>query len=113
MDTIWRDGLDLGAESGWRAACARLGLDAAAAALVDAPETKERLRANTEEAIAAGLFGVPTLRVGDELFWGLDALPMALAFLDNPALFQSGELQRVGTLDASSSRVPLPSGTPR
>src|SRR4029077_4695772 len=114
MDCIWREGLDLGTEVGWRAACAKLGLDAAgAAALVDAPETKERLRASTEEAIAAGLFGVPTLRVGDELFWGLDALPMALAYLDNPALFQSGELQRVGTLDASSSRAPLQPAAPR
>jgi 2-hydroxychromene-2-carboxylate isomerase len=108
MDAIWREGLDLGTEAGWNAACTMLGLDmASAATLVDAPETKTKLRANTEEAIAAGLFGVPTLRIGDELFWGLDALPMALAYRDNPALFQSGELERVGTLDASSSRVPL------
>jgi 2-hydroxychromene-2-carboxylate isomerase len=114
MDCIWQEGLDLGTEVGWSAACTKLGLDAAAAAaLVDAPETKTRLRANTEGAIAAGLFGVPTLRIGDELFWGLDALPMALAYLDNPTLFQSGELQRVGTMDASSSRAPLQPAAPR
>src|SRR6478672_9021325 len=36
MDCIWREGLDLGTEVGWSAACTKLGLDAAAAAaLVD------------------------------------------------------------------------------
>ena len=108
MDCIWREGLDLGTEAGWGATCTKLGLDAAAAAaLIDAPEAKSRLRASTEEAIAAGLFGVPTLRIDDELFWGLDALPMAQAYLDDRTLFQSGELRRVGTIEASSSRVPL------
>ena len=30
--------------------------------------------ANTEAAIAAGVFGVPTFVIGDELFWGQDRL---------------------------------------
>ena len=110
MDHIWRDGLDLSAAENWQAACAALGLDAAAAdALIDAPETKARLRANTDAAIAARLFGVPTLQIGDELFWGVDALPMARAYLDDPDLFKSGEMQRVATIGASSSR-PLATG---
>jgi 2-hydroxychromene-2-carboxylate isomerase len=114
MDCIWREGLDLSAEAGWSAMCKALGLDdAAAAALVDAPETKATLRSNTDQAITAKLFGVPTLQIGDELFWGVDALPMARAYLENPALFQSGELHRVGTLGASSSRVPLQTGPRR
>jgi len=72
----------------------------------EASETKAKLRSNTDEAIAAKLFGVPTLRIGEEFFWGLDALPMARAYLEDPALFQSGELHRVGTMDASALRVP-------
>ena len=108
MDSIWRDGLDLATEAGWNAACTALGLDAgAAASLVEASETKAKLRSNTNEAIAARLFGVPTLRIGDEFFWGVDALPMARAYLEDPALFQSGELHRVGTMGASALRVPL------
>jgi len=39
------------------------------------PEAKARLRAQTDAALAAGVFGVPSLRVGDELFWGYDDLP--------------------------------------
>src|SRR5262249_39402595 len=38
-------------------------------------EAKDQLRRNTDEAIAAGVFGVPTILAGTELFWGLDSLP--------------------------------------
>jgi len=106
MDRIWRDGLDLSIEENLEASCAALGLGPAeAAALVDAPETKAKLRANTDAAVAAGLFGVPTLQIGDELFWGADALPMARAYLDNPEMFKSGEMLRVATMGASVSRA--------
>ena len=39
-----------------------------------AQQVKDELRAITGEAIAAGVFGVPTVLVGDELFWGDDRL---------------------------------------
>lgn len=39
------------------------------------PEVKARLRAQTGDAIAAGVFGVPTMLVGSELFWGYDDFP--------------------------------------
>jgi len=106
MNSIWRDGLDLSAEADWQMACAALGLDvAAAAARVEAAETKARLRANTDAAVKAGLFGVPTLQIGSELFWGADALPMARAYLDNPDMFCSEEMQRLGSLTPSSTRA--------
>jgi len=54
---------------------------------VDAPEVKDQLKANTEEAIARGVFGVPTFVVDDKVFWGLDALPMLRAYLDGDAWF--------------------------
>lgn len=38
------------------------------------PEIKERLRANTEEALYVGVFGVPTFVWEGELFWGHDRL---------------------------------------
>ena len=50
-------------------------------------EVKQRLRALTDEAIAKGVFGVPTLEIGGRLFWGLDAFPMALAALDGDPWF--------------------------
>lgn len=85
-----------------------------AAALADAlgvspdagndPAVKDRLRANTEAAVAAGVYGVPTLAIGDELFWGLDAMPMARAYLADPGLFASGEMARVSNLPMAVER---------
>lgn len=85
-----------------------------AAALADAlgvspdagndPAVKDRLRANTEVAVAAGVYGVPTLAIGDELFWGLDAMPMARAYLADPGLFASGEMARVSNLPMAVER---------
>jgi 2-hydroxychromene-2-carboxylate isomerase len=43
-----------------------------------APESKERLRAQSERAVALGIFGAPSFAVGDELFWGNDRLEAAL-----------------------------------
>ena len=43
-------------------------------------QAKAALRANTDEAIALGLFGAPSFTVGDELFWGNDRLESALRF---------------------------------
>ena len=42
---------------------------------------KDALRRNTDEAIARGVFGVPTLAIGDELFWGADATQMAADYV--------------------------------
>ncbi len=44
-------------------------------------EVKNRLRQNTEEAIARGVFGVPSMMVDEQCYWGLDALPMLKAHL--------------------------------
>ena len=41
---------------------------------IDAQETKDALRAKTAEAAGYGMFGVPTFRVRDEIWWGVDRL---------------------------------------
>jgi len=58
------------------------GLDGAA--LVEAaqqPEAKATLRKQTDDAIAAGVFGVPTITVDGELFFGYDDFPFLERFL--------------------------------
>jgi 2-hydroxychromene-2-carboxylate isomerase len=40
---------------------------------------KQKLRAATDEAISRGVVGIPTVAVGDELFWGDDRLEEAVA----------------------------------
>lgn len=50
---------------------------------------KDALKAATADAIASGLFGVPTFAVDDKLFWGFDALPMLRAYLQGDAWFDT------------------------
>lgn len=59
-----------------------VGLDGAAVvANAQRPQIKARLRQQTEEAVSKGVFGVPTMVVGQELFWGYDDFPFLEAFL--------------------------------
>jgi 2-hydroxychromene-2-carboxylate isomerase len=62
---------------------------------VNNPAIKQQLRDNTEWAIARGVFGVPTLVIDEETFWGLDAIDMALDYLGDPQLFNDSEMQRL------------------
>lgn len=50
-------------------------------------QPKALLRANTEAAQAAGVFGVPAFEVDGKIFWGLDGLPMLRAYLAGDAWF--------------------------
>lgn len=75
----WRDDRDVAKRDVVVEIAAEAGLDRARfAALLEAPETKERLRADTAAAEARGVFGVPAFFVGPEndaeLFWGHDRL---------------------------------------
>ena len=60
------------------AVAAGLDADAVRAGIAD-PAVKDRLRSYTEEAIELGAVGVPTVAVGEELFWGDDRLEEAAA----------------------------------
>ncbi len=54
---------------------------------------KTELKTNADEAIAKGLFGVPSMVVDGQVFWGLDALPMLKAYLGGDAWFVQGGWQ--------------------
>ncbi len=47
----------------------------------DSDAVKAQLKAHTADAIAQGVFGVPTFEIDGKLFWGLDALPMLQDYL--------------------------------
>lgn len=46
---------------------------------IERQEIKDRLRAATDDAIARGIHGIPTVAIGDQLFWGDDRLEDAAA----------------------------------
>ena len=72
---MWEAGLKLDDPGVFVAAAAAAGLDGQAllAATAD-PEVKAQLAANTDAAVARGVFGIPTFFVGDEMFFGKERL---------------------------------------
>ena len=84
FDFIWRDGRNPDEPTEWEALTTSMGVTDAAKTLAQ-PHIKQALHDNTNEAIARGVFGVPTLVVDDQLFWGHDAADFFLDYLGDPA----------------------------
>lgn len=100
---VWSEGKRPDDDADWGGLVAELGiLDADAR--VGALEVKAQLRANTDEAIAHGVFGVPTLVIDEQLFWGVDATDMALDYLSHDPLFDTPEMHRAERLPGSAER---------
>ena len=80
MRLAFLEGRDLGEAETVLEAADRAGLDRRelGEALVD-PEIKQALRECTDEALALGVFGVPTVAIEGELYWGDDRLGEAAA----------------------------------
>ncbi|MEM9693411.1 MAG: 2-hydroxychromene-2-carboxylate isomerase [Myxococcota bacterium] len=66
--------------------------------------TKRLLRNNTERALDAGVFGVPTFEADGELFWGQDSLPHLDRFLRGEDPVDAELLARWKNLPASAQR---------
>ena len=87
VDAIWRAGwgrgIDLGSPVELARALTEVGLDGEA--LVERtsdPAVKEALKQQTADAVARGVFGVPTYIVGDQLIWGADRIEYVEMILD-------------------------------
>lgn len=70
-----------------------------------ADDVKAELKANTDEALARGVFGVPTFAVDGELFWGFDSLPLLRAYLEGDAWFASPQWKDAAAIPAAVSRA--------
>ena len=53
----------------------------------DSAQTKAALIANTQEALDRGAFGVPTLALGKQIFWGVDTIDWVIDYLNQPEMF--------------------------
>jgi 2-hydroxychromene-2-carboxylate isomerase len=70
---IWSEAVDVATDKGMRKVTGRTGLfwpDALAA--MESDEWRPSIEANRESMMAAGSWGVPTARLGGEVFWGQD-----------------------------------------
>ena len=92
MRHVWRGGGD----AGDAARLAALTSELAPARDASSSEVKAELRANTDQAIASGVFGVPAFECGGKRFWGLEALPMLRATLQGDAWFDGPDWDEAG-----------------
>ena len=75
MRLSFLEGVDLGEAEAVLEAGRRAGIDERSlTGAIDDRQVKDALRAETETVLAAGVFGVPTVLAGGELFWGEDRL---------------------------------------
>lgn len=65
---------------------------------------KQALKDATSNALARGIFGVPTVEVDGRLFWGLDALPMLAGYLRGEPWFDGPAWDREGAPHAGLQR---------
>ena len=78
----WAEDRDPTTDEAIAAAAQAAGTDAQAIlGAIENQGTKDRLRATTDEAVARGAFGAPSMFVGDALFWGNDRIPLLEAHL--------------------------------
>jgi 2-hydroxychromene-2-carboxylate isomerase len=103
LDAVFRDGRDVSDPAVIADLAQQLGVSDPQVALAD-PAVKQRLHDNTSWAAARGVFGVPTLLIGEELFWGDDAFDMALDYLTRPERFRDPAMQAVDALPVAAAR---------
>jgi 2-hydroxychromene-2-carboxylate isomerase len=98
---LWTTGSDPADETVLAGVAAKAGIDLRRLA---EPAVKDALRARTEEAVGRGVFGVPTMAIEEQLFWGADAISFAKAYLTDPAVLETDEMRRVASLPIGAAR---------
>lgn len=105
FDAAWVRGLHVAEPAVVQSVADEAGLNGAG--LIDQARQaacKTRLRAQTDDAIAAGVFGVPTMAVGNELFWGYDDLNFVERFLEGADSIADRNLEGWSAPQASAVR---------
>ena len=81
---IWVLGRNMNEPATVGAVLQQAGFDATKIlAMASEQEVKDRLKAVTQEAVARGVFGAPTMFVGSQMFWGQDRLDFVREALSN------------------------------
>ena len=95
FDAVWVRGLHVSEPAVVERIADEIG-QSGSALVADAqrPEGKASLRRQTDDAIARGVFGVPTMEVDGELFWGFDDLPYLEPLLAGRDLLDAAEWRK-------------------
>ncbi|MFZ2157489.1 MAG: 2-hydroxychromene-2-carboxylate isomerase [Bradyrhizobium sp.] len=101
FDSIWTTGVEASDPAQFASLLKDLGINKEE---LESTEVKNTLRKNTEGAIQRGVFGVPTIEVDGELFWGADSMEFLRAFLTDPATLRNAEMRRLDGLPVAAAR---------
>ncbi len=94
---IWTKEIDPATDEGRQTVWNEIGIPDADRIISDR-SLKSALFANTREATSSGVFGVPTMIVENQLFWGLDSLDMLLHYIEDSNLFQTESMDRLESI---------------
>lgn len=97
---VWQSGLDAADTQRVFALAAQL----APQRDMNSAAVKAQVTAHSHEAIAQGVFGVPTMVVDGKHFWGLDALPMLRACLLGERWFAGADWEAASQLPVGIQR---------
>jgi 2-hydroxychromene-2-carboxylate isomerase len=79
----WADGQDMSTPAALASLARSKGIDREALlAGIASDKVKQSLKSRVDASIAAGIFGAPTFVVDDQMFWGVDRLPMVERWLE-------------------------------
>lgn len=104
FNEIYGKGIQPDAPEGVQAIADALGISDPEAAMSNI-KVKDDLKANSEAAIADGVFGVPSFVIEGEVFWGGDSTEMMLNYLNNPDLFETPEMKRISDMPMGLTRA--------
>jgi 2-hydroxychromene-2-carboxylate isomerase len=90
FDFVWAYGHD--PEIEWEGFCEAIGLSSDTPKPAD-EEIKKELIQSTQLAADHGVFGVPSLRINKQIFWGVDSIDWVLDYLKDPEMFSRKEFQ--------------------
>ncbi|MEZ5660964.1 MAG: DsbA family protein [Burkholderiaceae bacterium] len=107
---VWAEGHTPEDAPAFDALLAELGLNREAIA---ADSVKSALREHGERAIAQGVFGVPSLVIDDQVFWGDDATDIARSYLASRTGQPAPEGQPAWPAQAMAAAAALPEGKSR
>lgn len=99
----WAESRDIGSPAVVAKLCDEVGVPDVLERIQE-PGVKERLRKLGEEAIAIGVFGVPTFVVGDQLFFGNDSFPHMTRYLEGDDPFDPAEEARWKAVSPTARR---------
>ena len=83
FDFIWKEGGNIEDHNEFQKLGNELGVKEPHS-VVQLTSVKQKLKEETDRAISQGVFGVPTIVLDEQIFWGLDATDFVLDYLQNP-----------------------------